>query len=587
MLPPTPRFAAIIGHSDQPDILDSCIRHHLAIGLDYIFISLNKDSKATPDAFAGDPRVRAGYARSFARQDLFLYFSHAVQELVAWSAPDWVLFADSDEFWLPRSRTMSGLRDLSDTDLLIVDRFNAPVLHSGEHAFRASDLADPYNQLLIVAREDIAEDYLSGNSEIPWIMGVDAPKLMVRPELVERVGTGGHSILARDADLRWRLPDDLLILHAPFTDENRFRRKLEAVRRTFALHAGRFDSRQAWHWRYWLSLDEEGISAEFQRQSFVESSTSILQRRGVLAFPQVQYEALPQQSGQFTGDALQEMLGRVIQNYERPGIVAATAATTVMRPVEASPNTPERAVDDIAECHFYHSMDVPGVGEVLGRLDLRGGELAYLGGVDVQGAGVLEIGTASGHICFWMEAQGATVTAFDLDEHHHWDIVPVGGQVQDSMAVERAGAVQRMNNAWWLMHHQLQSTAHMIYGTVYAMAQVTETFDIVLLQGVLRHLRDPFQALSQAAARSHGQLIVTEISARHFLGLAPMTDETCMQFLPRLSKAGPNNVWWLLPEKLMEEFLRILGFRTVEITHHTQHHADDGDRLFYTAVATR
>src|SRR5208337_1299521 len=60
-----------------------------------------------------------------------------------------------------------------------------------------------------------------------------------------------------------------------------------------------------------------------------------------------------------------------------------------------------RVINDISDCYFYHTMDVPGYGHVEGEWDLRGKETQYLGGVALKGKRVLEIGTASGFLCFY------------------------------------------------------------------------------------------------------------------------------------------------------------------------------------------
>ena len=76
------------------------------------------------------------------------------------------------------------------------------------------------------------------------------------------------------------------------------------------------------------------------------------------------------------------------------------------------------------DCYFYHTCEIPGFGLVTGEWDLRGHESEYLGGVSFNGKSVLEVGPASGYISFWMEDNGANVTAYDLDINRKWDFVP-------------------------------------------------------------------------------------------------------------------------------------------------------------------
>jgi hypothetical protein len=73
-----------------------------------------------------------------------------------------------------------------------------------------------------------------------------------------------------------------------------------------------------------------------------------------------------------------------------------------------------RTITDLKDCDFYHTMDIPGVGLVKGEWDLRLGIRRYLGNVAFRDKRVLEIGTASGFVCFYIESQGAEVVAYDL-----------------------------------------------------------------------------------------------------------------------------------------------------------------------------
>jgi SAM-dependent methyltransferase len=589
----TPHIAAIIGHADDPAILTACIRHHLGIGVRHILVVMNED-EAAPEAFAGDERVRAVHASEFTGQDRFSYFSAALRQLTDWVAPEWVLFADSDEFWLPAAGSLAGLA-LADKDLLIVERFNTPVLRGRDGQFAAPDLSAPASLPLISLREEIDEQYLGGDTQTPWIMGLDAPKLLVRPELVASVGAGAHSIIASNPALRWHMPDDLLILHAPFTTEARFAKKVAAIHEIFRQFGDRFNARQAWHWRYWLGLTDAGVTAEFQRQAFRESALPALLAQGVLAMPAAQYAALRRDAGSLQGDALHEALGRAVQNYVRPGQTTPVikAPPVPAAPVPAAPRqilqaAPERRVDNVADCYFYHCMDIPGHGEVLGQWDLRGHEATYLGKVPFYGKSVLEIGTASGHLGFWMEGQGAAVTCFDLDPSQEWDIVEFAGHDPVKIMRSRKEAIRLINNGWWFNHNRLKSRNQVVYGTVYELDKLPGTFDIVTVNSVLLHLRDPFRALVQAAARTHDQIVVTDLSEQHFTRKPPVdTGQLSMHFMPRRSNDGPVDTWWVVTEKLTMEFLRILGFKTIELTYHTQRFMPDEDWQLYTLVGKR
>jgi hypothetical protein len=61
-------------------------------------------------------------------------------------------------------------------------------------------------------------------------------------------------------------------------------------------------------------------------------------------------------------------------------------------------------VEDVADCYFYHTVELPGYGVINGDWDLRRGVDDYLGKVAFAGQRVLEIGPASGFVTFEMEA---------------------------------------------------------------------------------------------------------------------------------------------------------------------------------------
>jgi hypothetical protein len=247
-----------------------------------------------------------------------------------------------------------------------------------------------------------------------------------------------------------------------------------------------------------------------------------------------------------------------------------------------------RVVADVSACYFYHTMDIPDHGLVQGEWDLRGRETDYLGGVEFEGKSVLELGTASGYLCFWMEAQRADVTAFDLDKNRRWDLVPYHGTEQTTGSAERRSTLERLNNSWWFTHAKQKSRARCVYGSIYDLNSDIGTFDVVTLCSILLHLRDPIHAIELACARSRSEIIITDVSEYQFLGNKPqLHEELCLHFLPRAAERSPLDSWYFLPAPLVVEVVKIFGFPNVQVTRHAQKFKDGYEWQFYTVVGRR
>src|SRR5438067_13687640 len=84
-----------------------------------------------------------------------------------------------------------------------------------------------------------------------------------------------------------------------------------------------------------------------------------------------------------------------------------------------------RHVENLADCYFYHTIELPGLGVQHGHWDLRGRFDDYVGGVEVKGKSVLDVGTATGFLSFEAERRGAArVVSFDMSDVRQQTLLP-------------------------------------------------------------------------------------------------------------------------------------------------------------------
>jgi hypothetical protein len=225
-----------------------------------------------------------------------------------------------------------------------------------------------------------------------------------------------------------------------------------------------------------------------------------------------------------------------------------------------------RRVEHIEDCGFYHQMEIPGHGVVAVEhgWDLRGREPAYLGGVEFAGRRVLEIGPASGHLTFWMEAQGADVVAVELAPTTEWDVVPHAGLEMDRIRADRRPVMDRMRNSFWFAHERLGSSARVHYGSVYELPDLGP-FDVAVLGSVLLHLRDPLRALKQITTPT---IVICDRYAEELTG--PVA-----RFEPRRDSENWET-WWRLTPGLVTEYLGVRGYSTATTLHEQIHVVGEG-----------
>jgi hypothetical protein len=213
-------------------------------------------------------------------------------------------------------------------------------------------------------------------------------------------------------------------------------------------------------------------------------------------------------------------------------------------------------VPDQSRCTFYHTMDLPGLGEVKGGIDLRSCTDAYLGNFDFKGKRALDVGAASGYLSFSMEQRGAEVVSYDIGTGSDWDVVP-HYKIRDQLPKMRKGfdsGAIGTRRAYWLSHRLLGSRAKAYYGNIYKLPSELGEFDVVFYGMILTHLRDPFQALYSGARLSRDAVVVT--------GSFSKTESPASVFRPNAADTSYPALkgWWLLSIGTMRNMLGVLGF---------------------------
>ena len=214
-------------------------------------------------------------------------------------------------------------------------------------------------------------------------------------------------------------------------------------------------------------------------------------------------------------------------------------------------------VDNVADCYFYHTMELPGRGVIEGRdWDLRGRVDEYLGNVDFAGQRVLEIGPASGFLTFEMEKRGADVISVEVTDEHGWDFVPYPDARLEEVFGPRRIVMQQLKNSYWFSHAALQSKAKVYYGDAYNLPAALGEFDIAVMGAVLLHCRDPLRIVEQCGKRAKSLIIVDKFHPD--LEGAPVC---------RLAPTPENflwHTWWHFSTQFFTQFLAVMGFTTSE-----------------------
>jgi SAM-dependent methyltransferase len=232
---------------------------------------------------------------------------------------------------------------------------------------------------------------------------------------------------------------------------------------------------------------------------------------------------------------------------------------------------PEK-VEDVADCYFYHTMELPGYGVIKGDWDLRHGVDDYLGNVTFAGKRVLEIGPASGFLTFEMEKRGADVVSVEVTAEHGWDFVPYPTAKLEEIFGPRRTVMQRLKNSYWFSHAAHRSKARVYYGNVYDLPASLGEFEIAVMGSVLLHCRDPLRIVEQCRKKANSLIIADKFHPE--LEGAPIC---------RLAPTPENflwHTWWHFSTQFFTQFLAVMGFTATEISKHQQNHRGRAHTLF-------
>jgi SAM-dependent methyltransferase len=221
-----------------------------------------------------------------------------------------------------------------------------------------------------------------------------------------------------------------------------------------------------------------------------------------------------------------------------------------MRIARAPVSTPA-----LADCSFYHSIDLPGLGTQTGAWDLRGRFEDYTAHEPLGDTSLLDIGAATGFLSFEAERRGAAVTSFDADDPHHLTSLPFPAR-RDEVRARLSDFLVRTQRGYWLCHKLLGSRAVAARGNIYDLDGCL--FDVVLLGQVLVHLPDGIGALRAAASVCRDRLIVVE-------GVTDI-EEPAARFLGRASEPEQVFAWYHYSRAWYAEVLGMLGFASVRFS---------------------
>jgi SAM-dependent methyltransferase len=225
------------------------------------------------------------------------------------------------------------------------------------------------------------------------------------------------------------------------------------------------------------------------------------------------------------------------------------------------------------ECEFYHTISYPD-GETIRGIwtipDLK----HYIGGFDLAGKTVLDIGTASGYLAFTAEREGAaSVTAVDLVDPSEVRYVPYANTPAfDDWPAWAAGLSDhyvRMKKSWWYSWHRHGSKIDLFYRPQDSLWTWDRRFDVVMAGAIVEHLSDPVFSIGAWARLAKEAVLIP------FTTVAD-TEELRMNPITPWNNTANAYAWWELSRGLYRRIFDNLGFDVEFVTAHAQLFNEEG-----------
>lgn len=278
------RFASIVGTMDEWEMVRPAIAHLRSIGVELIVVHDHGSSDRTMEVLAEEEAAGDVWVVHIPVEATREVATGILVSVARSLDAEWILFHDTDELFVPRAGTLAGISGLDDLDIVMVRRYNTVTDADGPRM--PVPLTPDATDRLDLYALPVPDAYLliPDNPDIPWIRGDLEPKVIARPWTVASVVDGQHGVVPPAwAAPRTAFADDVLIAHLPFTNVERFARKVANVRRAVELEPDWFVDNRGWQWSMWSHMEPEDAAAEFHRQEVDAAELARLRERGVVA----------------------------------------------------------------------------------------------------------------------------------------------------------------------------------------------------------------------------------------------------------------------------------------------------------------